>query len=44
MLTSNLFFNSPDIMAQRKFYVVWEGLQPGIYHAGEDCKAHVDGD
>lgn len=30
-------------MAQRKFYVVWEGLQPGIYDSWEDCKAQVDG-
>lgn len=30
-------------MAQRKFYVVWEGLQPGIYDSWEECKAQVDG-
>lgn len=30
-------------MAQRKFYVVWEGLQPGIYDSWEDCKTQVDG-
>ena len=30
-------------MSQRKFYVVWEGLQPGIYDSWEECKAQVDG-
>lgn len=30
-------------MAQRKFYVVWEGLQPGIYDSWEECKAQVEG-
>ncbi len=30
-------------MAQRKFYVVWEGLQPGIYDSWEECKSQIDG-
>lgn len=30
-------------MAQRKFYVVWEGLQPGIYDSWEECKLQIDG-
>ncbi len=28
---------------KRKFYVVWEGYQPGIYDSWEECKAQVDG-
>ena len=30
-------------MSNRKFYVVWEGYQPGIYDSWEECKAQVDG-
>lgn len=30
-------------MAQRKFYVVWEGRQPGIYDNWEDCQEQVVG-
>ena len=30
-------------MAQRKFYVVWEGRQPGIYDNWEDCHDQVTG-
>lgn len=30
-------------MARRKFYVVWEGLSPGIYDSWEECHAQVNG-
>lgn len=30
-------------MANRKFYVVWEGRAPGIYDSWEECKAQVEG-
>lgn len=30
-------------MARRKFYVVWEGLSPGIYDSWEECQAQVEG-
>ena len=30
-------------MAKRKFYVVWEGREPGIYEDWDDCLAQVDG-
>lgn len=30
-------------MAKKKFYVVWKGKQPGIYHSWKDCKAMIDG-
>lgn len=30
-------------MAQRKFYVVWEGRSPGIYDSWEECKDQVEG-
>lgn len=29
-------------MAKRKFYVVWEGRQPGIYDTWEDCHEQID--
>lgn len=28
---------------QEKFYVVWVGLKPGIYHHWSDCKAQIEG-
>lgn len=28
---------------KQKFYVVWEGIKPGIYYSWEDCKAQVSG-
>ncbi len=28
---------------RRKFYVVWEGLSPGIYDSWEECEAQVRG-
>lgn len=30
-------------MAKKKFYVVWQGLNPGIYTNWADCKAQVEG-
>ncbi|MEN6589136.1 MAG: ribonuclease H family protein [Proteiniphilum sp.] len=30
-------------MAQKKFYVVWQGVKPGIYASWEECKAQVSG-
>ncbi len=30
-------------MPKNKFYVVWSGRKPGIYHRWEDCKKQVDG-
>jgi ribonuclease HI len=30
-------------MSKQKFYVVWKGREPGIYHNWNDCKAQVDG-
>jgi len=28
---------------QKKFYVVWEGHQPGVYESWEECKAQING-
>jgi ribonuclease HI len=30
-------------MAKGKFYVVWKGLNPGVYDNWEDCKKQVEG-
>lgn len=30
-------------MARLKYYVVWEGYQPGIYDSWEECKAQING-
>lgn len=30
-------------MAKRKFYVVWQGVQPGVYSSWDECKAQVTG-
>jgi ribonuclease HI len=30
-------------MAKQKFYVVWEGHRPGVYHTWDECKKQVDG-
>lgn len=30
-------------MAQKKFYVVWKGVKPGVYSSWDDCKAQVSG-
>lgn len=29
-------------MARRKFYVVWEGVKPGIYDSWEECQAQIN--
>jgi len=28
---------------RRKFYVVWQGLAPGIYDSWDECKAQIEG-
>jgi len=28
---------------KEKFYVVWSGIKPGIYHRWSDCKTQIDG-
>lgn len=28
-------------MAKRKYYVVWEGWEPGIYHSWDECKKMI---
>ena len=28
-------------MAKRKFYVVWHGVEPGIYESWADCQAQI---
>ena len=28
---------------KKKFYVVWNGLTPGIYHTWDDCQAQIKG-
>ena len=28
---------------KKKFYVVWSGLTPGIYHNWDDCQAQIKG-
>jgi ribonuclease HI len=30
-------------MAKQKFYVVWQGVTPGVYDSWEECKAQVEG-
>ena len=30
-------------MAKGKFYVVWKGIEPGIYKTWEECKQQIDG-
>ena len=30
-------------MPKNKYYVVWKGIQPGIYHSWTDCKKQIDG-
>ncbi|MDR1456077.1 MAG: ribonuclease H family protein [Tannerella sp.] len=30
-------------MVKKKFYVVWEGVRPGIYTSWEDCRLQVTG-
>ena len=28
---------------KKKFYVVWTGLNPGVYHSWDDCQAQIKG-
>lgn len=30
-------------MGKKRFYVVWNGLQPGIYHTWDECQAQIKG-
>lgn len=30
-------------MAKKNFYVVWNGVKPGVYSSWNECKAQVDG-
>ncbi len=30
-------------MAKQKYYVVWQGVTPGVYSSWEECKAQVSG-
>ncbi|MEM7380530.1 MAG: ribonuclease H family protein [Bacteroidota bacterium] len=30
-------------MAKKKFYVVWKGKRPGIYHSWDECLAEIKG-
>ena len=30
-------------MAKQKFYVVWEGVTPGIYSSWTDCQLQIKG-
>lgn len=30
-------------MAKKKFYVVWQGINPGVYDSWDKCKAQVEG-
>jgi len=30
-------------MVKKKYYVVWEGIRPGIYDSWEACRRQVDG-
>ncbi|MDR3059718.1 MAG: RNase H1/viroplasmin domain-containing protein, partial [Prevotella sp.] len=30
-------------MAKKNFYVVWNGIKPGVYSSWPECKAQVDG-
>lgn len=30
-------------MAKKKYYVVWQGIEPGIYETWNECKAQVTG-
>ena len=30
-------------MAKQKFYVVWEGVTPGIYTSWTDCQLQIKG-
>jgi ribonuclease HI len=30
-------------MAKEKFYVIWEGIKPGIYNSWKECQANIKG-
>ena len=30
-------------MGKKRFYVVWNGLEPGIYTAWDECQAQIKG-
>lgn len=30
-------------MSKKRFYVVWNGLEPGIYHSWEECQKQIKG-
>lgn len=30
-------------MSKKRYYVVWNGLAPGIYHSWEECQAQIKG-
>lgn len=30
-------------MSKKRYYVVWNGLTPGIYHSWEECQAQIKG-
>jgi ribonuclease HI len=30
-------------MSKKRFYVVWNGIEPGIYHSWEECQAQIKG-
>lgn len=30
-------------MAKKRFYVVWNGVKPGVYKSWDECKAQVEG-
>ena len=40
---SVLLYENLNDVAKRKFYVVWNGVHPGIYDNWEDCKLQVFG-
>ena len=30
-------------MAKKRYYVVWNGLVPGVYHTWDECQAQING-
>lgn len=30
-------------MSKKRYYVVWNGVEPGIYHSWEECQAQIKG-
>ncbi len=37
------FKNGIAAVAKKKFYVVWNGVVPGVYKTWDECKAQIDG-